>query len=107
LLASDGHEVATADGVSSAREAAQHRRFDLLLCDIGLRDGDGCELLRELQKLHGLQGIAISGYGMPEDMRRFQEAGFACHLLKPVTMEQLRLAIQRTITASTPPAGDN
>ena len=99
LLAGDGHEVATADGCETARQTCQKQLFDLVLCDIGLKDGDGCDLLRELRQQHRLNGIAISGYGLKEDLQRSREAGFLGHLVKPVTMEQLRLAIQKAVTS--------
>ena len=44
-------------------------------------------------------GIALSGYGMEEDVRRSHEAGFRRHLTKPVGMPQLRAAISEMVGA--------
>jgi CheY-like chemotaxis protein len=41
----------------------------------------------------GLPGIALSGYGQEEDIRRSREAGFAAHLTKPAPRERLVEAI--------------
>ncbi|MFP5284955.1 MAG: response regulator, partial [Thermoanaerobaculia bacterium] len=63
--------------------------------DLGLPDGSGLDLMRELGARHGLRGIALSGYGMEEDVQRSREAGFETHLTKPVNLETLREAIRR------------
>jgi CheY-like chemotaxis protein len=36
-----------------------------------------------------LIGIALTGYGMDEDVARSYEAGFVAHLIKPVEPESL------------------
>jgi CheY-like chemotaxis protein len=46
-----------------------------------------------------LRGIALSGYGMEEDIRRSMEAGFSAHLVKPVDFDQLRRALRDTTAA--------
>ena len=51
--------------------------------------------MRELTRRWRLKGIALSGYGMEEDVRRSQEAGFARHLTKPIDLETLRAAIRQ------------
>jgi CheY-like chemotaxis protein len=73
------------DAVAAAK--AQH--FDLLLIDIGLADGDGCDLLREIQRSYPIRGIALSGYGMPRDVERCLTAGYLYHLLKPVSAQRI------------------
>ena len=50
--------------------------------------------MRELARRYRLRGIALSGYGMEEDIRKSMEAGFAKHLTKPVSLQALRAALQ-------------
>jgi CheY-like chemotaxis protein len=38
--------------------------------------------------------IALSGYGMPNDLQRAREAGFARHLLKPADPDALFALIE-------------
>ena len=45
--------------------------------------------MAELHGRQGLVGIALTGYGMEEDVSRSQAAGFVAHLTKPVTVEAL------------------
>jgi CheY-like chemotaxis protein len=71
------YDVTAANGYKSALDKARARRFDLLLTDTGLPDGDGCELLAELRELYPIDGIAISGYGMPQDVERCLAAGLS------------------------------
>ena len=65
-----------------------------MVSDLGLPDGTGLELMERLRTEHGLTGVALSGYGMEQDVRRSRDAGFAAHLVKPVNFEDLRRALQ-------------
>jgi signal transduction histidine kinase len=98
LLGKCGHEVSTADSAQSALELLDRDRFDALISDIGLPDSSGYELVREAKGRQPLKGIALSGFGMEEDVRRSLEAGFDYHLTKPVEFADLRSLLQK-ITA--------
>jgi signal transduction histidine kinase len=90
LLEAFGYEVETAGDVRQALQAIESAKFDLLISDLGLPDRSGIELMQELrQRRHTLKGIALSGYGQEEDMRRSKDAGFAVHLIKPVDADLL------------------
>jgi CheY-like chemotaxis protein len=71
-------------------------RVDLVLSDLGLPDGTGLELMAEIHQRYGVKGIALSGYGMEEDVRRSLEAGFDRHLTKPINLQALQTAIEET-----------
>jgi PAS domain S-box-containing protein len=95
LLGKCGHEVATADCGQSALKLMETGRFDVLISDIGLPDTSGYELVREAKRRQSMQGIALSGFGMEEDVRRSMEAGFDYHLTKPVEFQELRTLLQK------------
>jgi len=78
-----GHSVTTARTAAEAQDAARQNPPDVLLCDIGLPDQDGWELLAGLGGSRPGLCIAMSGYAMAEDLRRSREAGFDHHLVKP------------------------
>jgi PAS domain S-box-containing protein len=104
LLRALGHEVRVAGCVAAGlalAEAAQASgdRIDLVISDLGLPDGTGMDLMRELGRRYGLRGIALSGYGTEEDVRRSLEAGFARHLTKPVNFQALEAVIHETAEA--------
>ncbi len=94
LLRQAGHEVVEASSVTSALEAARAADIDMVISDIGLPDGTGIDLMLELRRERDLPGIALSGFGMPEDIRRSREAGFSMHLTKPVSFAQIQRAIE-------------
>jgi two-component system CheB/CheR fusion protein len=94
ILTAEGHTVETAGDVATALELAGRQAFDLLVSDLGLPDGSGHDLMRQLRERgHKLSGIALTGYGQEEDIRRSREAGFAVHLTKPASRERLVEAI--------------
>lgn len=95
LLERDGCSVITASCCEEGLKAGKEHTFDLVISDLGLPDGDGCSLMRALRANHNLNGIAVSGYGMSEDIRKCMDAGFSENLVKPILYDDLRQAIIR------------
>ncbi len=93
LLQRNGHRIVTASTVAEALAAAALDTFDLVVSDLGLPDGTGCELMEKLRDTYGLRGVALSGYGTEEDIARSRDAGFVTHLVKPVPIAELRRVI--------------
>jgi len=93
LLKRLGYEVLTAKNMTDALRIAEKQHFDILLSDIGLPDGSGLELLRQIRSLRNVPALALSGFGMDEDIERSRDAGFADHLVKPVSIDRLQRAI--------------
>jgi signal transduction histidine kinase len=78
--------VAVAEA-SSVREALGHgATFDALVCDIGLPDEDGCDLLRSVRALPNgtLPAVALTAYVRRKDRARAEAAGFDAFVAKPV-----------------------
>lgn len=99
LLRRHGHDVLTACTVKGALLLASTNSFDLVISDLGLPDGSGIDLMRQLAQQYGLRGVALSGYGMAEDRVRTQQAGFLAHLVKPINFEQLQHVLQQVAPA--------
>jgi len=95
LLSKSGHEVVTADSAHKALEILNGHRFDALISDIGLPETSGYELVREAKRRQPLKGIALSGHGMDEDVRRSVEAGFDHHLTKPINFQELQSVLEK------------
>jgi two-component system CheB/CheR fusion protein len=98
MLEQKGYHVVTADSVQTALDRAADGDFDLLISDIGLPDGSGLDLIQALNKIRPMPGIALSGFGMEEDIRKSRDAGFQTHLTKPINFKQLHEAIQRSVS---------
>ena len=97
LLRRQGHDVLTAGTVKDALLLASTNSFDLVVSDLGLPDGSGIDLMRQLAQQYGLRGIALSGYGMAGDRVRTEQAGFLAHLVKPINFEQLQHVLQQVV----------
>jgi len=89
LLKRRNYDVRVADTVAEARAVAEKEAIDVVISDIGLPDGTGFELMADLKSRFGLKGIALTGYGMENDLIRSGEAGFVAHLTKPIRMQSL------------------
>jgi PAS domain S-box-containing protein len=100
LLRFEGIDVEWAATVAAAVELASAQKFDLVVSDLGLPDGSGHDLMRRLSLAGPVAGIAMSGYGMEDDIRQSREAGFVEHLVKPVNLPQLREAIRRVVSGT-------
>jgi DNA-binding response OmpR family regulator len=94
LLRQFGHRISKAYDFASASALASDREFELLISDLSLPDGSGLALMTMLRP-RGVKGIALTGHGAESDIRASLAAGFACHLTKPITLEQLVRAIER------------
>ena len=102
LLRRDRHEVTTADCVRAALEAADRAcdDFDLIISDLGLPDGNGLDLMRVLQSRRRYPAIALTGFGMDDDVRRSRDAGFRIHLTKPIDFRTLEAAIREAVAVA-------
>jgi PAS domain S-box-containing protein len=100
MLTRRGYHVLTAEDVGSALRVADEHDFDLLVSDLGLPDASGLDLILELRKRRPVLGIAITGFGRDEDIRRCKEAGFVEHMTKPINLPVLEATIRRLTSAA-------
>jgi CheY-like chemotaxis protein len=88
-----GHEVRVAyNGPEAIADAAVHRP-DVVVLDIGMPGMTGYQVARRLREQPVSRQaflVAVTGFGQDDDRRRAREAGFDCHLTKPVDPETLR-----------------
>lgn len=91
LLGHYGHRVTAAESLAEASQALASRRYEILLSDLGLLDGDGCDLVRSAKQNHGIRlAIALTGHSLAQDGERARQAGFDHYLTKPADFHQLR-----------------
>lgn len=92
VLQLDGHEVLeAADGPSGLAALLDHQP-DVALLDIGLPDLNGYQIAqqaRQDERGRRVWLIAVTGYGMPQDVQAAREAGFDGHLVKPLRYPDL------------------
>jgi CheY-like chemotaxis protein len=71
---------------------------DIVVIEIRMPQMDGYELARRLSsqsRRSPMHIIAVTVYGQAQDVRRAYEAGFDCHLLKPVEETTLKAVLAR------------
>jgi CheY-like chemotaxis protein/anti-sigma regulatory factor (Ser/Thr protein kinase) len=87
-----GYVASVAHTGAAGLALLQETRPRIVLCDIGLPEMDGievCKRVRALELGYTPVMIALTGWGMQQDVRRTQESGFDHHLVKPVAPETL------------------
>jgi len=100
LLSRMGHRVTAAGSCAEARAAAETNGWDfnMLLCDVGLPDGDGAELMSEFKSRCECIAIALTGRNAQSDLDRYSALLVDRCLVKPVQFNDLRDTIDRAVT---------
>lgn len=103
-LESIGHRVVSTTALGEeAVTLAGRRQPDLVLMDIYLAgDIDGIETARRIreQSGRGLPVIFLTAYGSDDLVERAKRVGPAGYLLKPSSIDQLRIAIELSLPAA-------
>ena len=92
LLALCGYQVMVAHTGQEGLETARKLQPHIVLCDIGLPDGDGyivASVLRQSSGTTSARLIAVTAYGEAQHRRRALAAGFDQHMVKPVDPKAL------------------
>ncbi|MES1157769.1 MAG: ATP-binding protein [Haliangium ochraceum] len=111
LLVLEGYQVEGAGDGPQGLNRILALEPEIVLIDVGLPGFDGYELARRTRARQGDRPvlIAMTGYGQPDDRARAFDAGFDEHVVKPVSLEDLSAAIERTRrrkAAGRPQAGE-
>lgn len=103
LLVRRGHQVSPAGTLRAARALAASGDFDVVISDLGLPDGEGTELLAYFANSGRKPlSIAMTGFGMEEDIQRTLAAGFVAHMTKPINMADLDRLLAMVLEAGVP-----
>lgn len=89
-------EITVASGLQSAKNAALMDRFDLLLVDVGLPDGDGyqvCEQLKQFPNVKDAPVIFMTGRNLPDDKIRGYELGADDYIEKPFDLREFKVRV--------------
>ena len=106
-LLREGYRVDAAGTLAEAWKQLQDKKFDAVITDMRLPDGQGLELLhRMLAEQRGERCIVMTAYGSAENAVEALKAGAFDYLTKPVDLKQFRSvvasAIQDTGAAARP-----
>ena len=107
-LESEGCEVFEADGVKRALIEAGTRRPDAIVLDLGLPDGDGVDLIRDIRTWSPVPIVVLSARSSEGDKIQALDAGADDYLVKPFgageLMARMRAQFRRHLHQT--PAGE-
>jgi len=92
LLELTGNRVVTAATGREGMNAVAERRPDVLICDVGLPDMSGLDVIRAIRATEQddhVFAMALTGYAQQRDRDEALAAGFDAHLPKPPPIEEL------------------
>jgi len=90
-----GWHVTHAATCAAALRTAAEGEFDVVLTDLGLPDGSGIDVGRQLSAR--MPVVALSGYGAPPDLKQSAMAGFSGHLTKPADPQTVHAALLKAV----------
>lgn len=102
-LSVEGFGVQTAASLSEARALLRHAPPDVVILDLGLPDGDGEQLVRELRQRQSVPIIVVSARHQEAQKIALLDAGADDYLTKPFSVAELlariRVALRHRGTA--------
>nr|WP_038001393.1 sigma 54-interacting transcriptional regulator [Thauera linaloolentis] len=102
-LKASGYRVTTAASAEAARTRLGVERFDLVLSDVRLPDGDGLALFDEIRQQHpALPVILFTAHGTIPDAVEATSRGVAGYLTKPFDSQALLARIAHTLQLGKP-----
>jgi two-component system response regulator PilR (NtrC family) len=100
-----GLRTQSAGDLQQARALLAEHRFDLCLTDMRLPDGNGLELIEEIQRNHpGLPAAVITAYGNAQAAVESLKAGAFDFVEKPVNLTKLRKLVDAALKLKKAPA---
>jgi two-component system response regulator PilR (NtrC family) len=91
LLTRWGYDLAIAGSAESARTFLDNFRFDALLSDLRLPNGDGLQIVADAKRRQPRTlAVALGGQGDAADRDAGLRAGFDHYLAKPIDARSLR-----------------
>ena len=89
-----GHIVLFAESKAQALKEIPRSNCQVLISDINLPDGNGWELMQEIEDSRPNYAIAVSGYDTKADRQRSAKAGFRHHAVKPIIPDNLNMLLK-------------
>ena len=90
------YDVASAETIAQARQILAKDNFDVMIMDVRLPDGEGPELLREMQSKPERPLVVMStGHASIESAVECMRDGAFDYLIKPVSSDQLEVTLRK------------
>lgn len=92
-----GFLVSMAGTAAEAKQSFSDHPAELIICDIGLPDANGWDVVRDLRRSFQFKAIAVTGYGMDSDIEKSISAGYDAHITKPIEFPHLTKLIDELV----------
>jgi two-component system response regulator PilR (NtrC family) len=103
-LLREGYRVEAAGSVSEAWQHLEAGRFDAVITDMRLPDGQGMEIIHRIQKAQRSERcVVMTAYGSAENAVEALKAGAFDYLTKPVDLKQFRAVVASAVQARLAP----
>ncbi|MDH6167748.1 two-component system response regulator PilR (NtrC family) [Variovorax boronicumulans] len=103
-LLREGYRVEAAGSVSEAWQHLEAGRFDAVITDMRLPDGQGMEIIHRIQKNQRSERcVVMTAYGSAENAVEALKAGAFDYLTKPVDLKQFRAVVASAVQAARAP----
>jgi len=96
----EGFTIARAHSLREARIELGRQRPDVLLTDLRLPDGEGIELMRELEKPDATEVIVVTGHATVDSAVAALRAGASDYLVKPADLERVQAVLRHAKKAA-------
>ena len=97
-LADEGYELAVAGNVAQAKKLLGSEFFHLAILDVGLPDGTGFDVAKEIRNMHlDMAIVFLTAFGAPEQRVLGLELGAEDYIVKPFHFRELLLRIQNAL----------
>jgi two-component system response regulator PilR (NtrC family) len=98
LFTGQGYEVTAASSLTRARDALEHKDFDLVLCDIMMPEGSGLDLLREIREADEASSvIMITASTSTGTAVEAMKLGAYDYVSKPFDVEELKILVEKAL----------
>lgn len=98
VLSLMGKEIFLAKNGKEALETFQKREIDIVILDIDMPFLNGLEVAKEIRKINRITPIIIStAYSTKEYLLEAVELNLSSYLLKPITFENLKVALDKAL----------
>ena len=97
-LKKEGRNIVSCQDAATGLAEFKKQTYDIVLCDIGLPDMDGLELLTRLQEIHSsCPIIMITAHGSIETALTAMKRGAYDYIQKPFEPEEIEFVIERAL----------
>jgi two-component system, NtrC family, response regulator AtoC len=91
----EGFTVSTAESLRAARAQLVRQQPEVLLTDLQLPDGNGIELVNDLDKTTETEVVVVTGHASIDSAVEALRVGATDYLIKPIDVERLANILRR------------